>query len=47
MCGGVQGGLHGVTCIVGQYVVGEVACTGLCGVNKLARNSLLEAIVFT
>ncbi len=44
-CGGVLADLDGVTSVAGLYAVGEVAATGVQGANRLASNSLTEALV--
>jgi L-aspartate oxidase len=44
-CGGIRAGLDGVTAVRGLYAVGEVACTGVHGANRLASNSLTESVV--
>ena len=46
MCGGIKVDLDGCSSISRLYAIGECACTGLHGGNRLASNSLIEAVVY-
>ena len=47
MCGGITCDLHGRSSLPGLWAIGESAFTGLHGANRLASNSILEALVFS
>lgn len=44
-CGGIRAGLDGRTSVAGLYAIGEAASTGVHGANRLASNSLVEAVI--
>lgn len=46
LCGGIEVDLQGKTSVPRLYALGECACTGVHGANRLASNSLLETMVF-
>lgn len=46
LCGGIKVDLDGQSSINRLYAIGECSCTGLHGGNRLASNSLIEAVVY-
>ncbi len=46
LMGGIRAGINGVTSMKHLYAIGETACNGVHGANRLASNSLLESLVF-
>ncbi len=46
-CGGIKTDVNGAATLPGLYAIGEVACNGLHGANRLASNSLLEGLVLS